>query len=189
MPRSAGAVASVPGAALAVAVAWAVGCSRGPSLPAEMTYEGARLEKATSGSIQGVSGVVFVPPGEKMPSASLQVGVLVSRKHASGAELHRWVMDQYRRSPTVQWYESTTADEACKIGVTSAGSPRPFVALHVCRAAGGAAACAEVDERLDDDDVSRCLTGMSDCWEELCTLRWLSARASLEPILDGVLKR
>jgi len=189
MPRSAGAVASVPGAALVVAFAWAAGCSRGPSLPAEMTYEGTRLEKAASWSIQGVSGVVFVPPGEKMPSASLQVGVLVSRKHASGAELHRWIMDQYRRSPTIQWHESATADEACKIGVTSAGSPRPFVALHVCRASEGVAACAEVDERLDDGDVGRCLTSLSDCWEELCALRWLSARASLEPILDGVLKR
>ena len=154
-----------------------------------MTYEGARLEKATSWSSQGVSGVVFVPPGEKLPSASLQVGVLASRKHASGAELHRWIMDQYRRSPTTQWHESTTADEACKIGVTSEGGPRPFVALHVCRASGGTAACAEVDERLDDSDVGRCLTSLSDCWEELCTLRWRPARANLEPILDGVLKR
>jgi len=188
MPRSAGAVASVPGAALAVAVAWAVGCSRGPSLPAEMTYEGARLEKAASWSIQGVAGVVFVPPGEKMPSASLQVGVLVSRKHASGAELHRWIMDQYRRSPTVQWYESATADEACKIGVTSNGTTvRPFVALHVCRAAGGVAGCAEVDQGLDDDESGRCVSGASAGCDEICALRWLTARASLEPILDGLL--
>jgi len=182
--------ASSPRRALIVlAVASVVGCSRGLSLPREMTWEGERLEKATSWSSQGVSGVVFVPPGESLPSASLQVGILASRKHASGAELHRWIMDQYRRSPTVQWYESATADEACKIGVTGNDTTvRPFVALHVCRAAGGVAGCAEVDRRLDDDEVGRCVSGASAGCEEICTLRWLEARASLEPILEGVLK-
>lgn len=187
MPRATGAASPGSGVALVLALAW-VGCSRGPALPGEMTYEGVRLDKATSWSSHGVSGVAFVPPGEKLPSASLQVAVLASRRHASGAELHRWIMDQYRRSPTTRWHESTTADEACKIGVTSEGGPRPFVALHVCRAAQGTAACAEVDERLDDGDVGRCLTSLSDCWEELCTLRWLPARANLEPILDDVLE-
>jgi hypothetical protein len=176
-------------AATALVLAVAGACARGPGLPREMTFEGSKLEKATTWSSQGVSGVVFVPPGERLPSASLQVGVLASRKHASGADLHRWIMDQYRRSPTVRYHESTTADEACKIGVTDAGGPRPFLALHVCRARAGVAACAEVDERMVDNDVGRCLTSTADCWEELCGLRWLSARASLEPILDDVLKR
>jgi hypothetical protein len=155
-----------------------------------MTFEGVRLERATSWSSQGVSGVVFVPPGETLPSASLQVGVLVSRTHASGAELHRWIMDQYRRSPAVQWHESATADEACKIGVTGDGTTvRPFVALHVWRAAGGVAACAEVDQSLDDDESGRCVSGASAGCEEICTLRWLPARAILEPVLDAVLRR
>ena len=184
------AAASVPRAVLLLAVAWAGGCSEEPPLPHEMTFEGVRLEEATSWSRQGVSGVVFVPPGETLPSASLQVGVLVSRKHASGAALHRWVMDEYRRSPTVRWHVSATADEACKIGRTGGGRiPRPFVALHVCRAAAGVAACAEVDQRLDDSDVGRCVSSDSTCWEEVCTLRWLPTRAFLEPVLDGVLGR
>lgn len=185
MPGPTSPVSATVGAVLLTVAAAA--CSRGPALPEEMTFEGERLEKATSWSSQGVSGVVFVPPGERMPSASLQVGVLASRMHASGAGLHRWIMDQYHRSPTTQWHESATADEACKIGLTDAGVPRPFLALHVCRGGDGVAACAEVDERLDDNEVGRCLTSTAGCWEELCTLRWRPAREELEPILEGVL--
>jgi len=181
----AGRTVSVPVAVLTLAVASS--CRRGPSLPGELTFEGARLEKAASWSSGGISGVVFVPPGEKMPSASLQVGVMLSEKHASGPELHRWIMDQYRKSPTLQWHESATLDEACKIGVTGANPPRPFVALHVCRAAGGVAACAEADRQLSEGDVGRCLAGATGCWDEVCTLRWLPTRASLEPILTGML--
>jgi hypothetical protein len=152
-----------------------------------MTFEGVQLQKATSWSAQGVSGVVFVPPGETLPWASLQVGVLVSRKYASGAELHRWVMDQYMRVPAAGWHVATTADEACKIATTPEG--RHYVALHVCRGAGGVAACAEVDRSLEPNSIGRCAAGPPGCWDEVCTLAWLPARALLEPILDDVLKR
>ncbi len=57
---------------------------------------------------------------------------------------------------------------------------RPFAALHVCRAAPGASACAEADERLGDELVGRCLNGAGDCWDELCTQMWASRRAALE---------
>lgn len=94
-------------------------------------------------------------------------------------------MEQYHSSPTAQWYESTTSDEACKVGLGS--GPRPFAALHVCRAAPGASACAEADERLGDELVGRCLNGAGDCWDELCTQMWASRRAALEAEVFGVL--
>lgn len=177
----------LPRAAFGLAVAWAAGCSRGPSLPREMTFEGVRLEKATSWSGEGVSGVVFVPPGESLPWAALQVGVLASRKHASGAALHRWVMDQYMRSPTAGWHVASTADEACKIGTSQEG--RHFLALHVCRGAGGLAACAEVDRGLEPNDIGRCASGPPGCWDEMCALAWMPSRTLLEPIVEDVLRR
>ncbi len=160
------------------------GCS-GPSLPREVTFEGRRLEKATAWSRGKISGVVFVPPGEKMETASLQLGILVSQEHSSGVELHSWIMEQYHGSPTTQWYESSTSDEACKVGLAS--GPRPFVALHVCRAATGVSACAEADEQIGDDVVGRCLNGAGDCWDELCGRVWATRRAALEAEVSRVL--
>jgi hypothetical protein len=153
------------------------GCGGGPQLPQALTFEGRALEKATEWSRGEISGVVFVPPGEQMPTASLQVGILVSREHPSGVQLHSWIMEQYRSSPTAQWHESSTSDEACKVGLTQ--GPRPFVALHVCRGASGVSACAEADEELGDDIVGRCLN-TAGCWEELCTQHWTARRAALE---------
>jgi hypothetical protein len=178
---------SLPRVAGALAVTWAVGC--GPSLPGKLWFDGVRLEKATSWERDGISSVVFVLPGETLPSASLQVGILLSRKHASAAELNHWLMDQYRGSPTVRWGESTKEDESCKVGLNLHGDPRPFVALHACRAAEGVAVCAEVDRRLADGDVRRCKGVGWDCWEEFCAERWEPVRPSIEHILDGVLKR
>jgi hypothetical protein len=167
---------------LTLVLGWAGGCTpRGPALPDEMTFDGVRLKKARDWWAEGVSGVVFVPPAATLPSASRQVGVLLSRKHASGAELSGWIMNLYRGSQTVRWYEWEDDAEACKIGVTSDGRPRPFVAIHVCREGNGVSACAELDDRLPEDDVGRCTTAVG-CWERICTMRWEDVRARLEPI-------
>lgn len=159
----------------------------GSRLPKELTFEGVRLDRATTWSRGEISGVVFVSPGEALPAARLQVGILVSREHTSGVELSRWVMEQYRSSPTLQWHESATADEACKIGVAADPPPRPFAALHVCRTGQGSAACAEADERLDEGTVSRCLNQSADCWDEVCFQMWSSRRPALEALVKGVL--
>jgi hypothetical protein len=174
-------------ACLVVAPFGAVACGRGPSLPKEMTYEGRPLEKAASWSGEGVQGVVFVPPGEELPTAPLQVGILISRERPRASQLHDWVMEKYRNSPTTRWHESTTPDEACKVGMAAMGVPRPFVALHICRARDGASACAEVDEEIESSAVGRCLQTGADCWDELCTQTWLAKEAPLLAILDDVL--
>ncbi len=168
----------------ALVLACATSCNTGSRLPQELTFEGRSLEKATAWSRGEISGVVFVPPGEKLETASLQVGILVSEEHTSGVELHDWIMEQYRSSPTAQWYESTTSDEACKVGL--APGPRPFAALHICRAASGVSACVEIDERLGDDVVGRCLNGAGDCWDEVCSQLW-ARRAALDAEVLGVL--
>lgn len=163
----------------------ALACDTGPPLPKEMSFEGRLLDRATEWSSGELAGVVFVPPGETLPTASLQVGILVSQEHSSGVELHNWVMQRYHESPTARWYESSIAGEACKVGLGP--GPRPFVALHVCRSASGVSACAEADERLGDEIVGRCLNRTNDCWDELCSRMWGSRRAALEAEVYGVL--
>lgn len=177
------------GAFLLSGAALALACSKGPRLPRELTFEGVKLEKATDWSRGSVSGIIFVPRAEKLETASLQVGILASSGHASGAALHTWLMDQYHRSPTTQWHESETSDEACKVGIPAApeGGPlRPFLALHVCRSGSGGSACAEADERLSEEIMARCLNRGWGCWDELCTQKWAARRAALEAILSDV---
>jgi len=171
---------------LAALVVTTLGCSRGPKVPRQLTFEGARLTQAATRSKGGISSVVFIRPGETLPTASVEVGVLVSREHASGAALSQWLLAQYRSSPTNRWYEATTADEACKVGIPAIPPPRPFLALHICRGLKGVAACAEIDERLDEAVMSRCLNRGSDCWDEMCAQRWSSRRATLEALLKDV---
>lgn len=160
-------------------------CGCGPRPPRQLTFDGARLEKAASWSKGDVSAVVFIPPGERLERASLQVGILVSTGHPSGEELHRWMIDQYRHSPTQQWHEDATAEEDCKVGL-GPGPPRPFLAVQICRSIPGGSACAEADEQLSDEQVGRCLNRQSGCWDELCNQRWASRRQSLEAILKGL---
>jgi len=163
------------------------GCG-GPALPKGVTLDGATLQKATDWSAAGISGVVFIPAGEQFGTASLQVGVLLSEKHASGQALSAWVMEQYRKSPTLQLYENAGGDEACKAGATSTDTTvRPFLALHLCRGGNAHAACAEVDEKLVDPSGSPCPIDDDDCWQKLCDARWADRRATLEAIVDQVL--
>lgn len=152
-------------------------CDSGPEYPSELVFQGARLERATEWSSGDISGAVFVPPGETLEQASIQLGILVSKEHASGVRLHQWIMEQYHRAPTMHLFESTGADEACKVGVGE--GRRSFVALHVCRAVSGISACAESDERFGEDVLGRCLN-TGGCWDELCRQMWATKRDALE---------
>jgi hypothetical protein len=164
------------------------GCSSGPALPRGMMLDGVALQKSGTWSHSGVSGVVFIPKGEQSETASVQLGVLLSKEHTSGQALSEWVMGEYHRSPTMQLYENASADEACKVGAMSNGtSVRQFLALHVCRGRRAHAACAEVDERLVDPSGSPCGPSDSVCWQRLCDSRWADRRATLQSIVEQVL--
>jgi hypothetical protein len=119
----------------------------------------------------------------------VQVGVLLSEKHATGQALGAWVMEQYRRSPALQLYaDDSDAETACKVGATSTGSSvRQFLALHTCGARGGHAVCAEIDERLVDPSGSPCPPNDDECWQRLCDARRAERGAALQSIVDQVL--
>src|SRR3954471_1792855 len=48
------------------ALLWLAACARNP-MPASLTFEGRKLELASEWSRGGLRGVVFVPPGQKLP--------------------------------------------------------------------------------------------------------------------------
>jgi hypothetical protein len=165
-----------------------------------LTFDGVRLEKAKEWHMAEISGVVFVPPGEKLSEASLQLGVMISTKHLSGSRFSDWAMEKYHQARTIQrWYEETTADEACKIGLDTPrvgldgsreqASRGVYLALHVCRTGDGASVCVEADEKLDAESATSCMVTRQDsCWREVCAQKWPSRRASLEAVAKSVLK-
>ena len=174
---------------LPVVIALAACGHDGPRLPQTMSVaDRPALAKARDFSSGGFSGVVFIPAGEELDTASLQLAVFMSENHESPSALHEWILAEYRRSPTQQWHESTPQPtEACKVGL-GPGPPRPFVAVHVCQGGRGVTACAEADERLAEDVVGACLTTRSSCWEEVCAGRLAAWRPSLETVLDTLLR-
>jgi hypothetical protein len=165
-------------------------CRKQVRLPDHLSVAGGpALVKANEFSQDGISGVVFIPPGEKLESASLQLGIILSRKHDRPAALQDWIMAGYRRSPTQQWHESLPSPtEACKVGLGPTTPPRAFAAVHVCQGGSGVSACAEADEWLSDEVVGRCLNQSSACWDAVCTGRFEAWRKNLETVLDDLLR-
>lgn len=176
---------SAAAAVFAMAAVLMTGCTASP-LPTTLTFRGTALTRATEWAEQGVSAVVFVGPGQTMPGAALQVGVIHSADHASGEVLHQRVMQSFTRSGVVTYHVDSRNDEACKAGVANPPSgPRPFLAIHVCRTGVGQSACAEVDEQVTGSDVA-CLV-REECARTMCAARWAAARAELTPVVERVL--
>src|SRR5262245_46245295 len=94
----------------------AIGCSQSPSLPNAVTFGDVSLTSATSWSRGNLSGSVYVRQGQTLPSAPLQVGVIVSNEHTTAKALHQWIRDQALRSGTPQYHNSGTNDESCTVG-------------------------------------------------------------------------
>jgi hypothetical protein len=165
-------------------------CEASRDLPTELTFDGVRLDHAKTWSSGDISGVVFVTPGQTLPLADLQIGILVSHQHDSGTQLHQWILEKYHAAGGVQWFESATSDEHCKTGMISevvGALPRPFVSLVACRTGKAFSACAEVDERMDSNRASRCVTQVG-CWEEVCFVQRSRRRAAIEAVLKDVVQ-
>ena len=132
-----------------------------------------------------MSGVVYVPPGEKLPKASVQVGVILSSDHTTGAALHSWVRDQALRSGAQHFHLSDAPEESC---TAANSSGRTYMALEVCKTGVARAACVEADETLDEGIVTTCLSS-SRCFDDICDQRWLRRREALDRLVADVLAK
>jgi hypothetical protein len=151
-------------------------CSRGPAFPETIDMEGETLSKASAWNRGGMSGVVYVPPGEELPAASLQVGVIVSSEHRTATELHAWIDEQFIGSVDLRLHDSGTGDESCRAG---SDGGRLFMTLQVCKTGVARAACVEADEVLADRDFKSCATNY-ECYQDLCDQRWLVRGEALD---------
>jgi hypothetical protein len=175
--------------ALVMLLVLAAGCSKkGLPFPEAIEFGGKGLNKVTAWDRGGMSGVVYVPPGETLPMASLQVGVIISSDHATGSALHTWIADQALRSGDVHAFDSTASEESCRAGasVPEGKAPRTYLTLQVCRTGVARAVCVEADEVLDGGTFTTCL-GTDGCFEDVCNERWLARRESLDGLVADMM--
>lgn len=174
---------------LVILLGAAAGCSKkGLPFPEAIEFGGTGLNKATAWDRGAISGVVYVPPGETLPVASLQVGVIISSDHSTGSALHAWIAEQAARSGNVHGFDSTANEESCRAGasVPEGRAPRTYLTLQVCRTGVARAICVEADEDLDDGTFTSCLT-TSGCFEDVCNERWLARRESLDRLVADMM--
>jgi hypothetical protein len=172
------------GASCVLVMTVAVGCSEAPSLPDGVTFDNVALASVTRWSRGRISGGVYVRRGQTLPSAPLQVGVIVSHEHPTAAGLHRWIRDQAARSATPQYHHSGTNDESCTVGVTP---ERTYMALQVCKTGVERAACIEADEEIDAGTFGACIS--DSCFQDVCDARWLVRREAMDLLAADVLSK
>lgn len=158
----------------------------GPRLPEELTFAGRNLKKGSEWNLEGVQGVVFIPEGEKLRDATLQVGILTSTDHKTARELNVWIMKQYRLAQVTRWHESVTADTACKLGQSKLPF-REFAAVHVCKDGRGMAVCVEADALLAMAIVQSNSDGTDG--DVVCAAQWDLYRGELEALADRVVSQ
>ena len=160
-----------------------IGCTQSPSLPNAVTFDDVALTSATSWSRGRLSGSVYVRQGETLPSAPLQVGVIVSNEHTTAKALHKWIRDQALQSGP-QYHNSGTNDESCTVGAMPG---RTYMTLVVCKTGVERAACVEADEPLEQGIFSSCLNGS--CFQDVCDARWLERREALDLLAADILSK
>jgi hypothetical protein len=154
--------------------------------PDTIEFGSEQLSQATKWQRGGTSAAVYVPAGETMPGASLQVGVLISTEHATAHGLLSWIRDQARRSGEQRYHDSGTDSETCVVGLSSQPALRTYMALQMCKSDASRAACIESDRVLDGGEFGSCLNEVG-CFEDVCNERWLDERDTLDAILTGFL--
>jgi hypothetical protein len=152
--------------------------------PETVPYGGAQLAEANTWSRGGLSGAVYVPPGDALPDASLQVGLIVSTEHPTGDRLLTWIREQSRASGTMRYHDSGTTSESCVVGVNEPQT-RTYMALQLCKTAGRGAACIESDRVLDGDLFASCLNNTG-CFNAECNRRWGNERTDLDAVLTAI---
>ena len=158
------------------------------SFPDSIAFAGQTLTKATSWNRGKMSAVVYTPPGQKIPDASMQIGFIISADHTTAASLHNWVIDQGNRAgPPV--FSSGEPGAVCRVAWQQLpDGPRTYMSLQVCHTGVARAACAEADETISQSDFNTCV-GSSGC-QDLCDQRWLERREALDLLVaDFIAKR
>lgn len=167
------------------------GCSKSAAgFPDTITFAGRPLTKGSNWTRGGMSAIVYVPPGEKMPDASLQVGVLLSTEHTTAQALHNWILDQSMRAGGPPVFSSGEPGQVCKVAWQQLQDrARTYMALQVCKTGVARAACVEADEEIDQSEFNACIGSSNAGCQDICDRKWLERREPLDLLAADVLSR
>ena len=181
---------SRPTAALIAAAALMAACSSSSAIefPPSIVFGGQTLTRATDWNRDGMQAIVYVPPGETLPRAATQIGVILSAKHATAKELHDWVLEQSMRAAGPPMYSTGEPGSVCRVAATTLpDGARTYVSLQVCKTGVGRAVCVEADEALGESDFTSCL-GSNGC-PHVCDQRWAERREALDLLAADFITR
>jgi hypothetical protein len=177
------------GVVLAVA-AFALTRFRRPAIafPDTIDFGEQHLTKATDWLREGVSGVVYVGEGQKLPSAATQVSVMISTARTSEA-LDAWIRKQYIQTKPKRLYDGEAGTDTCRVGVTgSKKDERTFMAVELCKQTDERTVCAEHNEPVPESVLTPCQDSTDDaCFAEPCIRQRLDKHAALEGVVDSFL--
>jgi len=172
-------------------VAFAVTRFRGSStaFPETVDYGDQHLTKATDWVREGVSGGVYVAQGQKLPSADLQVSVMLSTARTAEA-LDAWIRREYIQTKPKRLFDGAPGTDTCRVGVTtSRKDERTFTAVQFCKQTDERTVCAEHNEPVPETVLTPCQESADgeSCFSEVCIRQRLDKHAALEGIVDSFL--
>ena len=156
--------------------------------PDSIVFGGQTLNRASDWKRDGMQAIVYVPPGETLPRAATQVGVILSSTHTTAQALHTWVLEQSLRASGPPMYSSGEPGSVCRAAVSHLpDGPRTYISLQVCKTGVGRAVCVEADEAVDASEFNSCL-GSNGC-PQVCDMRWLQRREALDLLAADFITR
>lgn len=178
-------------AAITMLAALATGCRKQQAsvFPAVLALKQEALARATEWSRDGSEGAVYLRPGESLPHATLQLGVIRSTTYHTVSSLHTWIRAQLERSPMSRYHDSGGVGEACIVGLSSTGpaSARVAILLHLCQADARRAVCVEADEEFPSAELGSAIQTPGR-FEAACAERWAARRPLLEELASEALE-
>ena len=155
-----------------------------PPFPDAVAYEGASLTQATKWERDQTAAAVYVPAGEAVQVASLQLGIISSQKYPTAPALLEWIQEQSKLSTTpLRVHDSVNGNERCLAGLSPI---RSFMAIQLCKTGDALAACIESDRRVDQYDLGNCVN-KTGCMAAMCERKWLEERDNLDRTLTTFL--
>ena len=145
------------------------------------------LVRASNWVRDGTSAAVYVREGETLPTAGLQVGVIVSYDKPEAAQLSSWLLYEAAGAAETDYQDGEGAEWCTIARNRSAERPRTYIALMVCHDGNDRAACVEADESFDLDEWASC-RGTPGCFAAMCDDKWQQYGEELDWFIADILR-
>ena len=162
-------------------------------LPRTLNFGQARLTRASQWTREGVTGGVYLLPGDSLQSESMHVSALVSTTLKTVTVLEPWAHGEYRRPGATTIYDAGTGSESCRIDAPSAAADSLLtIRLQSCKDAANRAVCVEVSELLRQDVATACqempsAPEQAACFADVCAKRRSARGAALGTLAADLL--